>query len=248
METTSAPRWLVRGASRSAQARLYCFPHGGGSAAEYAGWARHLTGIEVWAIQLPGRGTRFKEPAFTSMAQLVSALVEQVSFRAPFAFFGHSFGALVAYEVPRQLRRRNRQLPEHLVVSGYPAPHLPRVEQHVHELPDDQLLAEVGGRHGGLSEEVLTDPQLRALTVGCLRADYQIVETYVWQEDAALPMPITVFAGREDHIPPDELALWDRHTTGGVTVREFPGGHFYLREQRAATLRALAGVVRGMGR
>jgi surfactin synthase thioesterase subunit len=247
--TAAPPRWTVRGTPRPGAPRLYCFPHGGGSAAEYVRMARDLPGVELHAIQLPGRGTRLRESSFTRMSELVETLVEEIPFGTePFAFFGHSLGALVAYEVTRRLRRTGRRLPDRLLLSGYPAPSIPRVADSVRHLADDDLLAEVNRRHGGMPAEVTADPELRALVAGSLRADYEVLETYRWQADEALPVPITLFGGRDDAVTKEALAAWRRHTTNDVTVRQFPGGHFYFRERRSPLPRFLAGAVRGLGR
>jgi surfactin synthase thioesterase subunit len=237
------PRWLARGKARPGRLRLYCFPHGGGSAAEYLAWGRDLPGLEVCAIQLPGRGSRMREQSFTGMADLVAAVADKIPFgsHGSFAFFGHSFGAVVAYEVSRLLRDRGRSLPEHLVVSGYPAPSRRRVpvRQPVHRLPDDELIDEVARRHGGFPPEVLADARMRSMLTGSLRADYQVLETYRWREDEPLPIPMTVLGGRQDSVTVDELYAWQRHSTEPITVRLIPGGHFFLREQPAATHRAI---------
>lgn len=247
--TLAPPRWTIRATPRPGAPRLYCFPHGGGSAAEYVRMARDLPNVELHAIQLPGRGTRFQESSFTRMSELVETLVEEIPFGAePFAFFGHSLGALIAYEVTRELRRTGRRLPERLVLSGYPAPSIPRVAESVLHLGDDELLAEVGRRHGGLPAEVTADPELRALVAGSLRADYEVLETYRWQDGDALPVPMTLFGGREDAVTKESLIAWGHHTTEDTTVRQFPGGHFYFRERRSPLPRFLAGAMRGLGR
>ncbi|MGW3242424.1 thioesterase II family protein [Streptomyces sp. NPDC001070] len=244
MITQLSARWLVSGPSRPAAPKLYCFAHGGGSAAEYVRWARTLTGAELHVVQLPGRGSRFAEPPLTSMDALVTALAGQVAFGAPYTFFGHSLGALVAYELTAALRDAGRRPPERLVVSGFPAPHLPRTSRGLHRLPDDELLAEVSRLHGGIPQEVLAEPEMRALVAVPLRADYMIVETYEWRDRAPLAVPVTVLGGRDDRVSPAELAAWQELTTAPVDVRTFPGGHFYLREHPAAVLRALAGLLR----
>jgi surfactin synthase thioesterase subunit len=241
----SVPRWTVWAPGiGSAQRTFYCFPHGGGSAAEYVRWARDLRKVRVCSIQLPGRGSRYTEPAHTAMADLVGALLEEVTFRPPFAFFGHSFGALLAYEVAQALMSAGRPLPERLVLSSYPAPHLPREPGLLHKLPDRELLAEVARLHGGITEEVLADPELTRITAACVRADYQIIETYTWQPRPPLPVPLTVLGGKGDMVSAEQLAAWSAHTSAGpVQPRIFPGGHFYFREgQRTAVLRAIEGA------
>lgn len=237
-------RWFVQGMARPGRRRLFCFPHGGGSAAEFVRWARHSPEFEISGVQLPGRGSRLSEPVLTGMDELVAAVTEVMPTGAPYSVFGHSLGALAAYEVTRAMHRMGRRLPDHLIVSGFPAPSTPRTAAPVHMLPDDELLDEVGRRHGGLPEEVLADPELQALMARYLRADYQILETYEWRPADPLPVPVTVFGGRDDTISDDALRAWQRHTAREITLRMFPGGHFYFREHQAVVLRALAGVVR----
>lgn len=244
MTPRTAGRWFVNGMARPGRRRLFCFPHGGGSAAEFVRWARHLPDVELSAVQLPGRGTRLAEPVLTRMDELVEAVVAVIPAGAPYTMFGHSLGALVAYEVTRALRRAGRPLPDHLIVSGYPAPSLPRSETQVHTLSDDELLGEVGRRHDGLPAEVLADPELKSLVARYLRADYEILETYEWRTEDPLPIPVTVFGGRDDEIADEALLAWQRHAADEIAVRMFAGGHFYFRENQAPVLRALAGEIR----
>ncbi|WP_137992785.1 thioesterase II family protein [Streptomyces vilmorinianum] len=246
MQYTASPRWLVSGAPRPSAPQLYCFAHGGGSAAEYLRWARTIPGAGLHCVQLPGRGSRAAEELPASLDTLVEAFVAQVPLGpGPFVFLGHSLGALVAYEVTRRLRDLGAPaLPARLVVSGFPAPHMPRPHTELHTLPDAELLDAVSRRHGGIPQEVLDSPELQALTVPALRGDYRLLETYVWRESAPLELPVTVFGGREDRVTPEQLEAWRELTTGEVTVRRFPGGHFYLRERPAEVLRALAAEVR----
>ena len=243
MDTVTKPRWLVHGVTRPEATRLFCFPHGGGSVAEYIRWTRDLATVEAAGIQLPGRGARQREPALTSMPELVDAVADGVDFAAPCAFFGHSLGSLVAYEVVREIRRRGGRLPMHLVVSGFPGPHLHRTTTPLHTLPDDELLDAVARRHAGIPAGVLEDSELRAMAADCLRSDYRILETYRWEPGAPLDLPVTVFAGRDDEIDDDALDGWRRHTTGPVRIRRFPGGHFYLRDRPGVVMRAVARAV-----
>ncbi|GGU28738.1 thioesterase II family protein [Streptomyces violascens] len=249
MNSAVSPRWLIAGEPRPGAPKLYCFAHGGGSATEYLRWGRDMPGAEFQAVQLPGRGSRFSEPGFASMEALVAAFLDEVPLSpAPFAFFGHSLGSLIAYEVTRALRDAGRPLPARLVLSGYPAPHLRhvRVDDPLHHLPDDELIDRVAKIHGGIPQEVLDSPELRELVVGALRDDYRVLETYAWRETEPLPVPITVFGGSADH-PRDQMDAWQQHTTADLTVRQFPGGHFYLREEPAPVLRALAAALRDVG-
>ncbi|MCR6483483.1 alpha/beta fold hydrolase [Amycolatopsis sp. OK19-0408] len=236
--------WFIHGPARPGRLRLICFPHGGGAPAEFARWSRRLPGVEISAVQLPGRGSRLSEPVLTRMGEVVAEVAEVLPTDAPYAVFGHSLGALMGYEVTRQLRRTGRRLPEQLIVSGFPAPSTPRTEPPIHHLPDDDLLTEVAHRHGGLPTGILDDPERKATVARYLRADYQILETYEWRADAPLPVPLTAFGGREDTIGADALRAWRAHVTGEIDLRCFPGGHFYFRQHQAMVLRALATVTR----
>lgn len=240
--TTAPPRWTIRAPGAEGAARtLYCLPHGGGSAAEYVRWARDLRKVAVCAVQLPGRGSRFEEPPHTGMAELVGALAEELELSAPYVLFGHSFGALLAYELTQALHAAGRVLPERLILSSYPAPHLPRERSRLHRLPDDELLAEVARLHGGIPEEVLGNPELCRMTAVCVRSDYRVLETYSWLPRPPLPVPMTVLRGRQDVVSEEQSAAWAVHTTAGpIQQRTFAGGHFYFRErQRAAVLRTV---------
>lgn len=244
MKPRTTGRWFIQGQARPGRPKLFCFPHGGGSAAEFVRWSRQLPSVELSAVQLPGRGSRLAEPVLSDMGELVAAVVDAMPTTAPYSVFGHSLGALVAYEVTRELRRTGRRLPDRLVVSGFPAPSTRRTEPPVHRLPDDDLIGEVARRHGGLPGEILTDPELKAMVARYLRADYQVLETYEWRAEPPLPVPLTVFGGRDDSIGEDALSAWQEHVTDPITVRHFPGDHFYFREHQAVVLRALAAVVR----
>lgn len=241
-------RWLVNAGRRPGAPKLYLFPHGGGAAAEYVRWGRELPTAEVYAVQLPGRGTRLREPAITDLRALVAAILANVPFRGRFAFFGHSLGSLVAYEVTRALHDSGGPLPETLMVSGFRAPALPRAIVPVHHLADEELIAEVDRRHGGFPPEVLADADLRRMLAGYLRADYQLLETYAYRPGEPLPVPIAAFGGRSDSVTVADLEAWQQHTTYPIDVTLFPGGHFYLREQTAPLRRAISATLAGTQR
>lgn len=226
--------WLVRRRARpGARARMYCLPHGGGSPGEYVRWDADLPELEVWGVQYPGRGSRFGEEPHDRLGPLVDALVKETVFEPPYVLFGHSLGALVAYETARALRRAGRPAPVLLVASAYPAPHLPRAVAPVHGLPDAELLAAVEGRYGPWPEEVRGDPDLLAITLAVHRADFALFETYTHVPEEPLPVPVLAVTGADDAGTPAELEGWRVHAARCET-RVVPGGHFYHRDHKDA--------------
>ncbi|MGW2090191.1 thioesterase II family protein [Streptomyces sp. NPDC001880] len=230
-------RWFAAETTApDAVARLFCLPHAGAGASAYRGWqARVGPDVEVAPVQLPGREARFSEPPVTSAAEIARELCEHLVERAggkPFALFGHSMGALLAYELTHELVGAGRP-PVHLVVSGYGAPNLPRPAVYgvVHQLPDDRLARHIEGLQG-TAGEVLQHPELLELLLPVLRADYELCETYRFVERPPLPVPVTALGGTEDPATTEPmLRAWGGLTTAAFTATGYPGGHFYLTEQ-----------------
>jgi acyl transferase domain-containing protein len=231
-------RWLACRVRRpDAKFRLYCFPHSGGSAGEFVRWADQLPDVEVLGIQLPGRGARWHEPTFTRMGPLVDAIVAEIDFRGPFAFFGHSLGAMVAYEVARKLRDTGRPQPDRIFASACPAPHLPRIDEPIHELPDHELAALINEEYNSLPAEIIENPDVLQMVLPAHRSDFELVETYEFRAGAPLDRPLTVIGGNEDELTESELAAWGQLTVGPWELELMPGGHFYIREQQDPLLR-----------
>lgn len=223
--------WLVCRRKRpEARLRLYCFPHSGGSPGEYVRWAEDLPDVEVWGIQSPGRGSRIAEAPVTSIQEFTDGLVGTTEFVAPFVFFGHSLGGLTSFETARALRAAGRPMPERLVLSAYPAPHLAHPRSPLHTLRDDELLTAIDKRYGGLPDTLRQDPELVRLVVPAYRADFTIFETYKHDPQPPLDIPLSVLGGENDISTP-LLPEWRQHTSADCTVQLIPGGHFYLREQ-----------------
>lgn len=223
--------WLLRRTLRPhAARRLYCLPHAGGSAGEFLHWASHLPDVEVWGVQPPGRGHRLDDEPYTAMADLVRALADEVEFEPPYALFGHSLGAAVAYELTLALRERGRPLPEQLVVSAHEAPHLHVGDPAPCDLDDLALLEELEQRHGPVPPELRDDAEWRELVLTGVRADLRIVADYVATPAAPLPCSIVALGGADDDIPESDLTAWAACTSGEFVHRLFPGGHFYFRE------------------
>ncbi|TYC68230.1 thioesterase [Streptomyces sp. CB01881] len=226
----------------TAPARLVLFPHAGGSASYYLDYSAALSPYaDVLVVQYPGRQNRFGEPTIDSIGGLADRIHEALQPRAdrPLTFFGHSMGSAVCFEVARRFEAEGRDVPAHLFVSGGRAPSLPR-DTSYHLLPDNELLAELA-RLGGTDERVLAEPELRELILPSVRSDYTAVETYLCAPDAVVSSPITALIGDEDaRVSSAQARDWERHTTGAFDLRVFPGGHFYLADQRAAVVDLLA--------
>jgi medium-chain acyl-[acyl-carrier-protein] hydrolase len=226
-----------------AAVRLFCFPYAGGSVAAFRGWQGDLPlSIESSPVQLPGRGARISEPPFESLHETVEALAHALSpfFDKPFAFFGHSMGALIALELSRRLRREKKALPLHLFVSGRRAPQCPDIEPPIHKLSDSDLIARLR-RFNGTPHDALDHPELMQLMLPLLRADFSVCETYQYYEEPALDCPITVFGGIGDReVPAAALPPWREHTTAAFSLHMFPGDHFFLHTAQSDMLHLIA--------
>lgn len=223
--------------------RLFCFPYAGGSALVFNKWRDSLPPfVEVCPVQLPGRGNRLDVPAFTNMDPLVEAAAAALVpyFDMPFAFFGHSMGASISFELARLLRREGQRLPLHLYLSGRSAPHIISDDPLLHPLPEAELLDELR-QLNGTPKEVLEHPELMQMMLPLLRADFSVAETYVCKTEPPLDVPITVFGGLFDKdIERAELEAWRDYTTASFKLRMLAGDHFFLNTAQATLLRLLA--------
>ena len=224
--------------------RLFCFPYAGGGASVFHGWQAALpAGVTVCPVQPPGRENRLREPAFTAMGPLVEAAATALRphLRPPFALFGHSLGALVAFELARWLRREGMTAPACLFASGCRAPQLQRPpERPAHRLPRADFIAELR-RFKGTPEAVLDNAELLEVLLPVLLADFAAAETYRYTEEGPLETPITVFGGAEDErVDDDGLAAWAARTAGAFRLHRLRGGHFFLRTDRAFFLQSLS--------
>jgi medium-chain acyl-[acyl-carrier-protein] hydrolase len=218
---------------------LFCFPYAGGNAPVFRTWPAGLPrSVEVCAARLPGRDERWREPPFTRLGPLVEALAGALRpyLGKPFAFFGHSMGALVGYELIRRLRREGGPTPLHYFASGRRAPHVPREEAPLHTMPEEQFREELR-RIGGTPREVLEHEELMRVVSPTLRADFAVIETYAYAPEEALVCPITALGGVDDNeVSREGLEAWRQHTRGAFRVRMLPGDHFFLRSAQAQIL------------
>ncbi|MEU5844938.1 thioesterase II family protein [Saccharopolyspora shandongensis] len=212
--------------------QLVCFPHAGGSASYYLSLAQRLApGTEVLPVQYPGRQERYKEPFCTSIHELADGIFAALSLRLtkPYAFFGHSMGSILAFEVARRFERSAGTGPSRIFASARRAPST-RDNRNVHLRDDAGLVAEMR-RLGGTDPGVLDDEDLVNMILPVVRADYRVIEAYSCPSGTSVRCPVTVLVGDRDPVVTTEQAAgWREHTTGGFDVVAYPGGHFYLAE------------------
>jgi medium-chain acyl-[acyl-carrier-protein] hydrolase len=220
-----------RKADPRAKLRLFCLPYAGGGASIYRGWEHYLpAGVDVWPVQLPGRGSRFNEAPYDSMDLLVGDAAEALGRRLdlPFSIFGHSFGAMVGFELAHRLREQFGVTPRHLFVSGCRGPHLPRCDSQIHQLPDEQFIEGLVALNG-TPREVLENSDLMRTMLGALRGDFKLAETYGCSGKPPLNCPITALGGSEDDsVPQEELEAWRSQTNGLFNLWMLPGDHFFI--------------------
>jgi surfactin synthase thioesterase subunit len=220
--------------------RLFCFPYAGGGAASFAGW--RLDNIALCPVRLPGRESRAAEAPFERMDSLVEALAAAIDpyLDRPFAFFGHSMGAAVAFELARALRRAGRPLPRMLVASGARAPQFRKDYTPPKAPTEDQFLAELR-KLQGFPPEALEDAAFLRAILPVLSADATLYRNYVYSDDSPLPFPVRAYGGSGDpNVGSEHIRRWSEQTAAGFAERLFPGGHFFIHEQRPAVLAALA--------
>ncbi len=236
-------RWIRRFApADDAATRLVCLPHAGGSASFFVPYATALhPRTDVLAVQYPGRQDRWCDPLIDNMSDLADAATDALRpwLDRPFALFGHSMGASLAFEVAGRLTR-DGSVPTHLFASGRRAPSCHRDGEHIHLKSDDAIVAELAAI-SGTDPSVLAEPELLAMVLPGVRNDFRVAETYRSTGAPPLTCPITVLIGDEDpRVSFDEAQAWRAHTTGAFDVRIFPGGHFYLVDNRNGVLEVLS--------
>jgi medium-chain acyl-[acyl-carrier-protein] hydrolase len=233
----------------AARLRLYCFPYAGGGASVFRNWGRGFSpAIEVCAVQPPGREQRLAEKPFTQFSPYVEAIAAGIapSLSLPYALFGHSLGALAAFECSRILRANSLGAPVALFVSGCRAPQAPFRDTHTRELSDEQFLDELR-RLNGTPKEALEHPELMALLLPLLRGDFSVYESYEYRPQSPLDCPIHAFGGTGDaRVTQFDLAAWGAETSGPSSVRMFPGDHFFLHAAQRAITQAMTLELQGV--
>jgi medium-chain acyl-[acyl-carrier-protein] hydrolase len=242
MSTSLSPHWLVKSSCARPVLRLFCFAYAGGNSSIYLDWQRSIhPGIEICPVQLPGRGARYHEAPYAAWSPLMADLSRLIARHSevPFAFFGHSLGALIAFELARHCRMQRVAMPRHIIVSGCTAPHLRRPPRRLYELDDDGLIAAMA-EHNGTPRQLLGNRELMELVLPVIRADFRLGDAYSFVPDFPLAVPLTVMAGRADpYTSPAEIAQWARHSVAAVETRWFDGDHFFINDDSADMVSAL---------
>lgn len=224
--------------------RLFCFANAGGSPAQFRLWQRSLpAGVEVCPIQLPGQGSRFREQPYARIAALNEKLAEVLSayLETPFAFWGYSMGALVAFELALTLKRQGCPEPRGLFVAARRAPHLPPADAPIHALPEAAFIEAIQSRYNGIPTAVLGEPELLALFIPVLRANFEMLETHAHQAGEQLACPLWAFGGLNDPTASAaEIAAWDALTSGTFQHFLFPGDHFFVQNHQPAILQIVS--------
>lgn len=243
MTPTTINSWVICNPNYQAAVRLFCFPYAGGSSLLFRRWRDTLPeNIEVCPVELPGRLSQMQTAPFTHLEPLVNAIAISVLpyLDKPFAFFGHSMGGLVSFELARLLRAKYNFQPIYLFISGRRAPQIHRTTAPIHALPQPEFLAQLRS-FNGTPTAVLENAELMQILVPILRADFAVLENYTYIDEPPLDCAIAVFGGLEDkEVSHKELEAWREQTTNTFQLQMFPGDHFFLHSAQHLLLQSIA--------
>jgi medium-chain acyl-[acyl-carrier-protein] hydrolase len=234
--------WVKLNPLKRGRVRLFCFPYAGGGSSAYLPWMSAISpDIELCPVQLPGREDRFSERLFTRVEPLVEAVALALTpyLDVPFAFYGHSLGALISFELARYLRRQGGPVPVHLFVSGCPAPQLPVIDEPIHQLSDEAFIQALRGLNG-TPDSVLQNADLMRVLLPLLRADFTLCETYSYVPEEPLAFPVSAYGGLQDsRAPCDSIEGWKVQAKQKFILRFYPGEHFFIHTKRNILLQGI---------
>jgi medium-chain acyl-[acyl-carrier-protein] hydrolase len=246
-EVTTFPRngWVTAARPNpAAQLRLFCFTYAGGGTSYFNSWVNSLPlTVELCPIRPPGRESRLREAPYRRIVgeagkSMVPPLAEALLpyLTKPFAFYGHSMGAIVAFETARALRQMGAGLPQALLVSGCRAPQIPDPDPPIYGLPEGEFVQAMGALNG-TPTAVLENQELLALLMPVLRADFEAIETYQYSAEAPFSFPVTAVGGDNDpKAPPDHIQAWQEQTLGKFQTHTLTGDHFFIQTPQFISL------------
>jgi len=244
MGTTETPWIAHRTVKPRARIRLLCFPYAGSGASIYRTWGEELPDtVEICPVQLPGRENRYREPAYSRFEPLIEALCDGLKplLEFPYALFGYSMGAFIAFELARKLRRRGDCGPKRLFISARRGPRLADTRQAISDLPDAEFIQQLA-TYEGTPKDIIKDPEIMAFYLSTLRADFRLCETYKYVPGELLNCPLSVYGGCDDaSLTHQDIQAWNIETTSSCAIKLFNGGHFFIHSCRTALLQSLAG-------
>jgi medium-chain acyl-[acyl-carrier-protein] hydrolase len=237
-----SPRyWIFPQPSPQAKLILLAAPYAGGGASVFHTWPSDLPGIELAALRLPGREQLLSEPPLRCLSDVVDAVVPEAAgfLDRTYVLFGHSLGALIAFQIARELRRRYAAPPALLMVSACQAPQVLRLRR-TFDLPDRELVRTLSDPHRAPVTEgssFAESPELVELMLPTIRADLEVAQTYEFQPESPLPCPIVAFCGtRGDEVLPSQMQPWADQAAGGFRLHLIDGGHLFLIDRRPQLL------------
>lgn len=229
--------------------RVFFFPYAGGGPAAFTKWCSGLNdSFEGLAVHYPGRGSRHSEPPLTDILALAETLSQAILplLNKPFAFFGHSMGGLIAFELARTLRQKGLAQPNILFVSACAAPQLPNPHPQIHQLPDAEFVSELK-KLNGIPPEILQNNELMQLSFPTLRADFEMLEMYQHQPAAPLACPIIALGGLDDsRVSREQVEGWALHTENSFESKYFAGDHFFIATANEAVLKFMEQKLGGL--
>ncbi len=216
--------------------KLFCFPYAGGSALVYNKWKKFLhSNIELFPVELAGRGKRYNDFLYNTIDDAVEDIFNKLKLyitNQPYAFYGHSLGALLSYELVRKIKLMRMPEPTHVFFSGRGAPHVKDEKDKKYHLLDDEEFIEEVKELGGTPPGFFENQELTDLLLPMLKNDFRIADiSFCDREIEVFDFDISVFIGKDEDITPEQIDGWKQHTSGLCSIYHFNGGHFFLHDE-----------------
>lgn len=234
-------------ANPSADLRLFCFPYAGGSSIMFRSWIKELPpNIELCPIELPGRGSNIKLAPLNRLEPILKELTQQIKpyLCKQFAFFGHSMGGLLSFELTRLLYKKYGISPVNLIISARGAPQILELEPPIHTLPESDFINKLR-EYNGTPDAVLENQELMQLFLPILRADFAVLETYTYEHALPLECAISVFGGLQDKkVTIVELEAWRKQTNNKFLLKMLPGNHFFINNSISLLTKEISNILK----